>query len=73
MKGLSTPDRAVMIGTVNSTPAMPKAIMTGRLPTRSDNAPTAGCSSMNTNRAAALTSVAVALEKPLVLTRNFCR
>ncbi|MNW20172.1 hypothetical protein D3C71_2204490 [compost metagenome] len=62
-----------MIGTVNSTPVTPNAIITGRRPIRSDKAPTAGWSSMNTKSAAALIWVAASLEKPEVLTRNFCR
>ena len=61
-----------MIGQVASTPRTPKAIITGRRPTLSEMAPTTGCSSMKTNSAAAMIWVAVLLEKPAVLTRNFC-
>ncbi|MNG31916.1 hypothetical protein D3C84_1178090 [compost metagenome] len=57
---------------VHNVPSTPKAIRIGRRPVRSDSAPTSGCSSMNTSSDAADTSVASALLKPPVLTRNFC-
>jgi hypothetical protein len=63
---------AVSRGTVPSVPSTPKAMSTGRRPTRSEIAPTSGWTSMNTTSVSAEISAAAALLKPAVLTRNFC-
>ena len=71
-KGVPAPAMPYMIGTVKSVPDTPNAISTGRLPVRSDKAPTKGCSSMKASREIAEIKVASALLKPEVLARNFC-
>ena len=60
-----------MIGQVKITPSTPKAIITGRRPTRSDSSPNSGWTSMKTRSDSALIQAAASLLNPAVFTRNF--